>query len=441
MSRLLRAASLFLLASTAVPAMAQSARSDEIKALKEEMAKLAARIAKLEQDERQPEPQVAAPPASSPRPGDLTSAPPSTSAAPFELPAVLVDNPQFELTADDVQALKSRTLASAPLDRSLQPDGAAVELSSTTDATTVAIKLSRSNSTSDGDFGRYMTYGVTASAPLSNSGRFNDIATLDGFIGSSRLRFQLGWYQRRITEPDLHPAYPALVEAVTAACRKRLGETAKDCTPDLFSSQFVHTYAPELETAYLAMGRMTSGPDPRVDWSARAWGLEASIGYKKFNYIEAGPARASEDSRIPFGGKVYFSYLPDVRRNSITWAAEYQRTFKDATAGALCPAPVPGVETTCLIGPVGSPLENEKLLLSAEYRHKWVFDEFGLIPVLGISPMLTYDALNDHFGIDVPIYLVNDAKAGLNGGIRFGYTTKGDDFIAGIFVGTAFSIR
>ena len=359
----------------------------------------------------------------------------------YQIPQLLTGDRQLALSADDIAALSTRTVAGAPLDRVLQPDGSGFELSATSDTTSVAIKLARSRSTAGYEFGTYSTYGLTASAPLNTSGRFSDVGTLDGFIGGSRLRFQFSRYQRRITEPDLHPAYSALVETTKAACRARLGAAAKECAPDLISSQFVHDYAPELETALLAMARMTPGPNPRIDWSARAYGLELSVGYKKFNFLNAAPARKSEATRVPIGGKVFYSFLPDVRRNAITGGVEYQRVFKDTTAGALCPAAAAGSELLCLTGPIGGPKGDEKLLLSLDYRHKIVIGERSLIPAIGISAMGTYDALNDDFGIDVPIYLVGDGKSGLTGGVRFGYTTSDKEFIAGVFVGTAFSLR
>lgn len=400
------------------------------------MARMAARLDKLEAEEAadrksattQPAPAVAA-----------AQLPPKKP--PFEIPDSLKSDPVIALTPEQVAALKSRTIPNATLDRSLLPDGVAVELSATSDASSVSIKLARSESDVRESHGIATSYGITASAPLAGSGRFSDIGTLDGFIGGSKLRFQVSRFVRRLSEPDIYPGYDALVEITKAACRARLGATAKECAPDLFSSEFVNNYAPELETALLAMTHMTPGPNPRVDWSATSFGAEFAIGYKKFNFISSSPARKDDASRVPVSGKVYFSYLPDVRSDAIVGAVEYQRVFKDGTAGALCPAGVPGAEVQCLTGPIGDPKRDGKLLLSAEYRHQFTFGEKSLIPSLGISAMATYDALNKDFGVDVPVYLVNDPKIGLTGGLRLGYTTKDKDFVAGVFVGTGFSLR
>lgn len=421
--------------SSAAPA--QPGRSEEIRSIRAEMARLAARLDKLEAEDgeapRQPAPLEST--AAAPSPTGLAPA-----GAGHTIPQALRD-PGLALSESDYAALSSRTVAGATLDRALLPDGAAVELSASSDASSVAIKLARSVSEAAGQFGAYRTLALTASAPLVSASRFSDIGTLDGFIGGSKLRLQFSRYTRRITEPDLHPAYQALVETTRAACRARLGAEAKDCAPPLISSQFVHDYAPELETPLLAMARMTPGPNPRVDWSARAYGVELAVGYKKFEFLESGPVRKSDATRVPLSGKAFFSYLPDVRRNSLTGGIEFQLAYKDASAGALCPGAAPGAELQCLTAPIGGPRRTEKLLLSGEYRHKLVFDEHGIVPTLAISLLGTYDALNDDFGVDLPVYLVNDPKNGLTGGVRFGYTTSTDDFVAGVFVGSAFSLR
>lgn len=73
------------------------------------------------------------------------------------------------------------------------------------------------------------------------------------------------------------------------------------------------------------MARITPGPNPKVDWSAQSYGIKLSVGYKQFKFLDAAPARRSEVTRVPIGGKVFYSFLPDVRRNALTGGVEYQR--------------------------------------------------------------------------------------------------------------------
>jgi hypothetical protein len=100
----------------------------------------------------------------------------------------------------------------------------------------------------------------------------------------------------------------------------------------------------------------------------------------------------------------------------------------------------------CLSGPVGAPARKEKLLTSVEWRRLYVLQPtnplttFG-IKTLGASVQFTYDAHNDEYGIDLPIYLVPNDKGGLTGGVRLGYKSEDHDIVAGVFVGAPFLVR
>ena len=420
----------------ATPALAQSdtstARTQAIQDIRAEIARLTARLDKLEKED------PAAPVAATPLP------PPPGTPPEKPAPVAVAEAPTYSVPTDlrspglDAAAIERRAVAPATLDRSLQSSGFGFQLSASTDATNVAVKFGRDRSTSTDTRGIYTSLAATISAPLSTSGSQSDIGTLDGFVNSSKLKLSFSRYSRPISEPIDAPGFDALVAGGRRQCRLKLGEKASECATQAISTQWFHTYAPSLETAFLGMGHMTSGPNPRVDWSAFAIGAEASVGYKNYKYILGGPARGADVDRVPFGAKVFVSYLPDVRYSAITGGVEFQRTYKEATAGALCPVAVAGAETKCLTGPLGLPTRNDKLLLSAEYRYRWVFKEDSFIPILGISGQLSYDALNDDFGIDVPVYLAADPKNGLTGGIRFGYRTKDSGFVAGVFVGSTF---
>jgi hypothetical protein len=337
-----------------------------------------------------------------------------------------------------VADLTNRLVPRTSPDRALAgPDGFSSELSASADATTVAIKLSKTDSSAGLDTGVYTTWSATASAPLSSGARFSDLGTLDGFSNSARLRVQWSRYVRPISEPDLQPGYEDLMARVRAACLQRLGAKSTACDPQIPDSGFVHDNAPDLEAQYLSLFRMTGG---KVDWSAQAYGFEGSVGYKSFKYMLAGPAREDQTERTPWGARAFYSWLPDIRSDAITGAIEYQNTYKDATQAALCPAGVAGAEVTCKIGPLGKPKRDEKLLWSLEYRHQFS-NPGSFFPAVGLSTMLTYDSRNDVFGVDVPVYLVSDPKNGLTGGVRLGYRDDDDEVIVGVFVGTAFSLK
>lgn len=417
------------------PAFAQDKppanRQEEISAIRAEMARMAARLDRLEAEDA----------ADAAAPRQIGTAAPTRGATP--LPATVAYAPPRGLEDSHLPAaaIENRAVAPATFDRSLQSSGFGFQLNASTDATNVAIKLGRDTATSNDTQSIYTSIAATISAPLSTSGTQSDIGTLDGFINSSKLRIQLSRYIRTASFAPDAPGYDALVAEGRSRCRAMLSKTASECAVQIITSQFFNTYAPDLETAFLGMSHMTAGPKTRPDWSAIAFGIEGSVGYKNYKYILPGPARGTDTDRVPFGAKLFLSYLPDVRRNAITGGIEFQRSFKEGTSGALCPVAIPSAEISCLTGALSAPTRNNKLILSGEYRHRWVFKEDSFIPMLGISGQLSYDALNDDFGVDVPIYLAGDSKGLLSGGVRFGYRTKGDDFVAGVFVGTAFTLR
>ena len=76
--------------------------------------------------------------------------------------------------------------------------------------------------------------------------------------------------------------------------------------------------------------------------------------------------------------------------------------------------------------------------ISLNYR-AWL----GTLPILGqtaISPQLTVDAHSGHVALDFPVYFATDDKGHLLGGLRFAYSTDGQEFVAGIFIDAPFSI-
>jgi hypothetical protein len=395
------------------PALAQPTPDPEIQAIRDEIARLHRRLNELEAT----------------RSGTRGAAP----VAPLS-PVTSVRTAEAVGQEPPVQE-RAVAVPIATTDRALQPEGLQVQVTATTDSSTASVRLSRTLSDGDEDTASYSSFAVIASAPLSKSSGPTDIGTLDGFVNSARLRLQYSRFERTFVDPQ-GPEYDALVATVRSKCRANRGER---CDRDIIDNNFVATHAPELETRFLELFR-TRG-DGQVDRSGFAYGLEGSIGYSNFRYVLPGPARREEGDRIPLSAKAFISWLPDVRRNAITLGAEYQRTFEDASSATLCPV-VPGTtELTCLSGPLGEPVARERLIGSLEYRQIFFGNRNSIIPAWGFSTQISYDALNDDFAIDVPIYLAGDSAGRVNGGVRFGYTTNGDDLAVGVFVGTNFSLR
>lgn len=126
-------------------------------------------------------------------------------------------------------------------------------------------------------------------------------------------------------------------------------------------------------------------------------------------------------------------------KTALTLSASYQRGYEAAEEQRICPPGVTDPSADCIDGRAAAPARDENLLLSAGLRHQFMRD--GRLLNLAVAPLVTYDAIDDVFGVDVPIYMMPDADSGLTGGVRFGYRSdRENEFSVGLFVGVAFNI-
>jgi hypothetical protein len=332
-------------------------------------------------------------------------------------------------------------VAAAPLDRALQGLGSAIEINASKDSSQVKMALTSTLSTTRFDesgkgLGNYSTLGFTASAPLNKSGDFTDLATLDGFANSFNLKLRWSSFRLFLSEGLDTGRDEEIEELAVTNCRKAAGQdqgALKACAPNPIDDAFIRTWAGvALQDEYLSI----FFPDKM----AFGFGLEGTIGYRKFQYLDAAAIALRSNEKIPWGLRAYGSLFPARTLASLTGAIEYQRAYEDQKAAIACPGPVANTPILCLEGPNGAPKQKDKILGSLELRNQFNLKGNGLFKSVGLSTQLTYDIESDAFGIDVPIYLVPDEKGRLIGGLRFGYRTDKDDFVVGVFVGSAFSL-
>ena len=90
-----------------------------------------------------------------------------------------------------------------------------------------------------------------------------------------------------------------------------------------------------------------------------------------------------------------------------------------------------------------NPKNTEKLPLSLEVRREInlpdVLENIGLAAV-GLSPKFTYDPIQDDYGVLVPLTFAMNSDKSLIGGIKAGWHSEQHDFVAGLFIGSAFSV-
>lgn len=415
----------------------------EVEALKAENARLAGRLDQVLQRlgpgpaASAPPPEAAAPPAPAvaTAPAAPAPAPPAAAAGPADAGIVL--------------AAQQPAPPAAPSSTADKPgngvNGAKVEISAASGSGKVSVTLGRSitsNAFAEGaEEGWYKSrnWTLTASAPLSKKGDSTDIGTLDGFASDFELRLERSWLRRRLREPALDDAGLAGIEdrGITA-CSTRAGVTdilkekeACAAERDKDGLAFVSKYlTPADVNAYI------DAFYPRK--SAYGYGVEGHIGYKSHSFIDLAALKTESEDHVPWGAKVFGTWLPTGRGYSFTGSLEYQQDYEDQKSQVICPAAT-GPSAQCLSGALGKPERKEKLLTGLEWRAVHFRGEDRFIKMVGISAQVTYDAKNGESGIDVPIYFVPDEKNNLIGGFRFGWTSEKDDFVAGIFVGAPFA--
>lgn len=404
----------------ASPAAAQS-DAETIADLKAQVEALTRRVAQLEQG---------------------SSA--ALATAPMPVVPVAATSPPARATAAASGAeTRPPSVPPAPIDRPLQPFGGAFQLSASNESSEVAIRIgttlskpnlgggARGTATSD-------SLSLTASAPLDKKTKRGDLGTLDGFTNSSLLKLRWTRFMIPIANPRADPVARARELEIIETARRKCRADAAGKPAELaicngaYDHAFIEKYAsPELADEFYALG-FPAG-------ASFAFGLEGSIGYRKFTYFDALSLAELSSEKVPLGAKGFVTWFPNASLTAVTGSLEYQRSFEDQRSAVLCPAS-DGAPVRCVNGPIGAPNRKNSLLGALELRKQFALKDFW-IPAVGVSPQITYDLLQDKGGFDLPIYVVPDAKGNLLGGVRFGYRTDTDDLAVGVFVGSAFSFR
>jgi hypothetical protein len=257
-------------------------------------------------------------------------------------------------------------------------------------------------------------------------------ATLDGLVSGTKATLRWGQF-RGASRLWLSRAATQIVVEARAECVKKAPPTeadAQDRCRRIPTTTLVQEYLPARYTEYL---------NAQVPGGALDWGIEGSIGYKRFDYIDPVALTAHDTARVQGAAKLFFAYYPKPVATAITGSIAYQRGFEAADAVTLCPAPGGPGPVTCVSGSPGAPERSGGLLISLGLRHRF-FGGDGAPLGVAAAPLVTYDALDEVWGVDVPIYFFRDKKAGLSGGVRGGWRSDDKKVRFGVFIGAAFSL-
>lgn len=169
--------------------------------------------------------------------------------------------------------------------------------------------------------------------------------------------------------------------------------------------------------------------------NATDFGVEATVGINDFEWTDPTTGMAQQMRHTDWSAAAHLDlYLPGTQ-TAFAFSGSYQRAYKAAEEQQYCPPNA--APAACVTTRIAAPTREENLLLSAGVRHRVLGN--GILLNLAVAPVVTYEVLDDVWGVDVPVYFMPGENNTLTGGIRFGYRSDRDDkFTIGVFVGQAF---
>lgn len=271
------------------------------------------------------------------------------------------------------------------------------------------------------------------SAPLAkNSGDDAPFATLDGLTSGTKLELEFTQTRSRIPTEEGVEALE-VIAAARQRCRDQRGAENQICQQ--FENGFMETWFKQGDEDEFAeqLARLSL----QHSW---AWSLRAALGFDEYSYYPAPLLAKTTDEEVSWslgGGLTYFPF----ERGVVSVDLDYERSYEAGTAQTTCPVPAAGATTVaCVPGPLQPPELGDRLIFAPELRYLHPIQGNHLVRALAFAPRIEFDLLSSDVAFDLPIYFAADAKSGLTGGVRFGYTTEDDDFKFGVFVGKAFSL-
>lgn len=270
-------------------------------------------------------------------------------------------------------------------------------------------------------------FSLSASTPLHNDDDAMP-ASLDALANGSRVTLSWGYFDIRVGRPN--EAQRRVEDRASRTCwnapRREDNLDGERCDDSNYAMQWYD--------------RTNYRKNQRGYPAATDFGIDASIGFNDFEWFDRVALLPREERRTDWSVAAHVArYLPG-SHTALTGSISYQRAFEAADEERVCPPGTTDPEADCPNMRTAGPSRNENLLLAAGLRHR-ILGADGSLGNLAVAPIVTYDVIDDVFGVDVPIYYTPDGQGGLNGGIRFGYRSdRENEFSVALFVGTTFDI-
>jgi hypothetical protein len=182
-------------------------------------------------------------------------------------------------------------------------------------------------------------------------------------------------------------------------------------------------------------------PEGPATGQVRDWllmtNLNASIGIEDFKFRSPVTFTRDERRRTSHAASASLGLLTASNRTFIAGGFEYRRRYKAPDEQIFCPAPVGPGPTECTQGVFAPPTRQTEFNLFVVGRTLF---RFGQGMPIAAEIRATYDANNDVFGVEAPIYFFQDGNGGLRGGFRIGWDSEHDDVRGSVFIGVPFDL-
>ena len=306
-----------------------------------------------------------------------------------------------------------------PRTKAVTPAG--VEITAGEHGGEVNINLSWVNGGDNGSVGVYTTKTLTFASPLNDSADQTELANLDGLANATTAEFKFSSVRMFGIQSFDKSKYDAIcaraVAAYTAKTRQTDGAD-KDCIA------LVAKYDQEDRDAY-----------NDLFWSPKAYALilggGAKVGYDSFNYLDPANLTKQSTHKTPWSASLFVAYFPRSTETLLTLGYDHQEAYEAASIKTICPAGTPPV--VCATGALAGPDQTKKDLISFDVRRR-----FGSI---GLASTVVYDAKQDVWGVETPIYFIRGKTGGeLTGGLKLGWRSDDHDLRVGVFVAKSFSV-
>lgn len=191
----------------------------------------------------------------------------------------------------------------------------------------------------------------------------------------------------------------------------------------VFLRRFSGRSIPELNRAMLSL--------------VTGYGIEASVGTDRFNFRTPVTLAENSATRRQFSVKAYGILFPPDGVSMLTGSARYESSYEALDDQILCRAVVVNANDDCVSAPPGPPNHVEKLQLEVQYRR--VFSEIPSLGRFAIAPRVAFDALNNDYELELPIYLIPSGTNRILPGFTISYDSRHDEVVLGLFLRRAFS--